>query len=71
MSNQTREVTLEELRQMLINNEISTEQYTQILTDNFGAEKVASCLQETMKEVYGKDILTKEVPENLKKTFGV
>jgi len=65
------EVTLEELQQMLKDGKISNQQFTKIMIDNFGEKKVMSALQETMEEVYGKDVLTKPLPPSIKETFGV
>lgn len=47
-----REVTLEELNQMLLRGEISSNQYIKILKDNLGTQKLMDCLSETFKEVY-------------------
>jgi hypothetical protein len=60
------ELSLQELQQLLIDGKITEAQFTKILMDNIGVETFMKCLHETMEACYGKDLLTKPIPEGLK-----
>lgn len=51
------EVTFEELQNLLKDGKISSIQFIQILTENFGSEFVNSLIMETLYKTYDKDLL--------------
>jgi len=60
-----KEVTIHELRKMLLNEEITQDDFVNALIQTLGARKVADALYETMFSTYSETLLTDEIPEAL------
>lgn len=60
------EMSLQDLQQLYKDGKITEPQFTKILIDNLGAKKFMEVMQATLEETYGKDLLTRPIPEGLK-----